>query len=79
MFLWLTLRLPVGRDSSELLGKQEMGKGILAIPGVAFMPGNEKVCHIRASYSLIPEEDMDEACARIARLVDGMGLEDVVE
>ncbi|KAJ5265093.1 hypothetical protein N7505_007886 [Penicillium chrysogenum] len=72
MFLWLTLCLPAGRDSSELLGKQEMGNGILAIPGVAFMPGNEKVCHIRASYSLIPEEDMDEACARIARLVDGM-------
>lgn len=72
MFLWLTLRLPAGRDSSEILGKQEMGNGILAIPGVAFMPGNEKVCHIRASYSLIPEADMDEACARIARLVDGM-------
>lgn len=79
MFLWLALRLPAGRDSFELLSKQKLGNGILAIPGVAFMPGNEKVCHIRASYSLIAEEDMDEACARIARLVDGLGLEDTVE
>ncbi|KAL4813844.1 pyridoxal phosphate-dependent transferase [Aspergillus spinulosporus] len=71
MFVWLELKLPPGMDSFELLRTQGMKNGVLAIPGVAFMPGGEKTCYIRVSFSLVPEEDMDEACRRIARLVDG--------
>ncbi|KAL4866675.1 hypothetical protein BDV12DRAFT_198897 [Aspergillus spectabilis] len=70
MFVWLELRLPPGNDSFKLLSEQGMENGILAIPGVAFMPGREKTCQIRVSFSLVSEEHMDEACRRIARLVD---------
>lgn len=34
------------------------------------MPNLQKACQIRISYSLVAEADMDEACRRIAKLVD---------
>lgn len=70
MFFWLTLRLPTGMDSFELLSSKGREKGILAIPGVAFMPNGRKTCQLRASYSLVTEAEMDEACRRISKLVD---------
>lgn len=70
MFFWLTLLLPPGRDSFELLSRQGKENGILAIPGVAFMPNQASSCQLRVSYSLLPEEQMAEACRRIAKLVD---------
>jgi tryptophan aminotransferase len=71
MFVWLELKLPPGMDSFELLRSQGMKNGVLAIPGVAFMPRGEQTCYIRVSFSLVPERDMEEACRRIAGLVDG--------
>ncbi|KAL2361376.1 hypothetical protein RJZ56_005734 [Blastomyces dermatitidis] len=70
MFFWLTLRLPPCMDSFDLLSTKGLENGVLAIPGVAFMPNIRKTCHLRASYSLITEVEMDEACRRIAKLVD---------
>lgn len=70
MFFWLTLLLPPGKDSFDVLSKKGLDYGILAIPGMAFLPNVRKASQIRASYSLVREEDMDEACQRIARLVD---------
>jgi tryptophan aminotransferase len=71
MFIWLELQLPPGGNSFELLKKRGTKNGVLAIPGGAFMPGGENTCYIRVSFSLVSEGDMDEACRRIARLVDG--------
>lgn len=70
LFFWLTLRLPPGEDTFELLGKKGMEYGLLAIPGIAFMPDNRKTCQLRASFSLITEEQAYEACRRMALLVD---------
>lgn len=70
MFFWLKLLLPAGKDSFELLSKKGIENRILAIPGMAFLPNTRKACQLRASYSLVSEPDMDEACRRIARLVD---------
>lgn len=44
--------------------------GLLAIPGVAFMPDNRRTCQLRASFSLVTEEQANEACRRLAQLVD---------
>ncbi|KAL2803100.1 pyridoxal phosphate-dependent transferase [Aspergillus granulosus] len=71
MFIWLELQLPPGEDTFELLKKQVTKNGVLAIPGGAFMPGGENTSYIRVSFSLVSERDMDEACRRIAGLVDG--------
>jgi tryptophan aminotransferase len=70
MFFWLKLLLPAGKDSFEMLSKKGIENRILAIPGMAFLPNPRKACQLRASYSLVSEPDMDEACRRIARLVD---------
>lgn len=70
MFFWLTLLLPPGKDSFDLISKDGVDNGILAIPGMAFMPNPRKTCQLRASYSLITENEIDEACRRIGNLVD---------
>lgn len=79
MFFWLKLLLPPGKDSFEMLSKKGIENRILAIPGMAFLPNMRKACQLRASYSLVSEPDMDEACRRIARLVDDAWLDDFVE
>lgn len=67
MFIWLTLRLLPYTDSFDLLSTKGMENGILAILGVAFiLPNVRKTCQLRASYSLVTEVEMDEACQRIA-------------
>ncbi|KAK4152104.1 aminotransferase [Chaetomidium leptoderma] len=76
MFFWLKLVLPPGKDSFELLSKKGIENRILAIPGMAFLPNMRKACHLRASYSLVSDPDMDEACRRIARLVDDAWLDE---
>lgn len=70
MFFWIKLLLPAGADSFELLSKKGIDNRILAIPGMAFLPNLRKATQLRASYSLVSEPDMDEACRRIAKLVD---------
>lgn len=70
MFFWLNLMLPPGTDSFAVLSKKGIDNRILAIPGMAFLPNLRKANQIRASYSLVSDAEMDEACRRIARLVD---------
>ncbi|OAX81663.1 hypothetical protein ACJ72_03995 [Emergomyces africanus] len=70
MFFWLTLLLPPDTDSFDLLSTKSTENGILAIPSVVFMPSARKSYQLRASYSLITEVDMDEACRSVAKLVD---------
>ncbi|KAI0124119.1 pyridoxal phosphate-dependent transferase [Xylariales sp. AK1849] len=70
MFLWIKLLLPPSRDSFEVLSRLSSRTGVIAVPGVAFMPTRSKTCHLRASFSLVTEEEADEACRRIALLVD---------
>ncbi|KAL2270583.1 hypothetical protein VTJ83DRAFT_2767 [Remersonia thermophila] len=79
MFFWLKLILPPGHDSFDLLSKKGIEQRILAIPGMAFLPNMRAACQLRASYSLVSEEQIDEACRRIARLVDEAWLEDFLE
>lgn len=70
MFLWIHLRLPPGDDSFRLMTDKALAIKILAIPGVDFMPNKSRSCALRLSYSLVAEDDMNEACRRIAILVD---------
>ena len=70
MFLWINLRLPPGQDSFEVLSKSAIAAGVVAVPGIAFMPSRSRTCQIRASFSLVTEEGAEEACRRIGVLVD---------
>jgi tryptophan aminotransferase len=72
MFLWLSLALPPGQeDSFEVVRRFAVAAGVVAVPGVGFMPRGGRGCQVRASFSLVgTEEEADEACRRIAVLVD---------
>ncbi|KAK3314240.1 pyridoxal phosphate-dependent transferase [Apodospora peruviana] len=73
MFLWINLSLPPGdgrQDSFQVISQHAVAAGVIAVPGVAFMPSRSKTCYIRASFSLVTEEEADEACRRIALLVE---------
>lgn len=48
---------------------------MLAIPGVAFMPQEDKTGYIRVSYSAVTKEQMDEALTRLASVVDEAAAE----
>ncbi|KAL5923808.1 hypothetical protein ACKVV1_011443 [Pyricularia oryzae] len=70
MFVWMKLRLPRGlQDSFELMERGALQNRVLALPGAAFFVDGAKTSHVRISFSLVAEEQMDEACARLADLV----------
>lgn len=77
MFLWLKLNLtpvnaPHGQhgDSFQLVSERARAKGVLAVPGVAFMPNGECTSYVRTSFSNIPEEDVEEAFRRLRQSVE---------
>ncbi|KAJ9107698.1 hypothetical protein QFC21_001158 [Naganishia friedmannii] len=56
MFLWINVS-PVP-DTYDLVTNNALAKGVLAIPGFAFMPNGGKTSFVRASFSIV---DMGEA------------------
>ncbi|TLD04615.1 uncharacterized protein PgNI_09495 [Pyricularia grisea] len=42
---------------------------VLALPGAAFFVDGAKTSHVRISFNLVAEKQMDEACVRFADLV----------
>lgn len=74
MFLWLSLLLPPHQDMVQLLRDSATAIGVLAVPGVCFMPDRRESCQLRLSFSLIAESSIPEAFRRIARLVDDAWL-----
>lgn len=75
MFLWFKLKLPPTEkgaeegDSFSLIGEKALKNLVLAVPGVAFMPDSKTTCYVRTSFSLIPEEDVEEAFQRLRKTV----------
>jgi len=72
MFLYLKLNLaPEGQegDSAELIKTKAVEKGVLAVPGVGFMPSGSKTACVRTSFSLTSDEDADEAFRRLAEVI----------
>lgn len=77
MFLWLKLilppvELPGGQDGDSLglISIKAREKGILAVPGIAFIPNEACSCYVRTSYSIIKEEDVEEAFKRLREAVE---------
>lgn len=75
MFLWLCLKLPPTETSEEgdsfaLIREKAHAKGVLAVPGMSFMPDGKTSCYVRTSYSLIREEDVEEGLRRLRFVVE---------
>jgi tryptophan aminotransferase len=44
-------------------------RGVLALPGTVFLPDGRKTAYVRASFSLLDEAEVEEACRRLADTV----------
>ncbi|KAA1102861.1 hypothetical protein PGTUg99_036721 [Puccinia graminis f. sp. tritici] len=74
MFLWLKLNIAIpGKeeeaDSSALISTRAVQKGVLAVPGCAFLPNAGKSAYVRTSFSLIDADSADEGFARLASVI----------
>ncbi|KAG6827876.1 hypothetical protein H0H92_010145 [Tricholoma furcatifolium] len=73
MFFWFKLLLSDDPsqegDSQALIAQKAVQEGVLALPGTAFLPNGRKTAYVRASFSLLGEEDVDEALRRLAKVI----------
>ncbi|GLB40686.1 putative PLP-dependent transferase [Lyophyllum shimeji] len=70
MFFWFKLLLgDDSGDSRALIADKAVEKGVLALPGTVFLPNGRKTPYVRASFSLLGEDEVDEALRRLAQVV----------
>ena len=56
-------------DSEAIIATKALEKGVLALPGTVFMPNGRKTAYVRASFSLLSEEDVEEALRRLREVI----------
>jgi tryptophan aminotransferase len=56
-------------DSTDLIKTKAVEAGILALPGASFFAVDRATPYVRASFSLISEEDLNEGLRRLAGVV----------
>ncbi|KAF8072222.1 PLP-dependent transferase [Lyophyllum atratum] len=73
MFFWFRLLLgddPAAEgDSEAIIRDKAVERGVLALPGTVFLPNGRKTSYVRASFSLLDEEDVDEALSRLGKVI----------
>ena len=52
-------------DSESVIRQNAVERGVLALPGTVFLPNGRKTPYVRASFSLLPPEDVEEALKRL--------------
>ncbi|KAJ7465366.1 pyridoxal phosphate-dependent transferase [Mycena galericulata] len=72
MFLYIKLLVnPDGSDADSWeLSRSAVAKGVLAVPGTAFMPLGGPTPFMRVSFSNIEEDRAEEACRRLAEVIE---------
>lgn len=65
MFFWFKLLLGDDEDSASVIQTKAFAGGVLALPGTVFFPNGERTAYVRASFSLLEEEQVDEALRRL--------------
>ncbi|KAJ2917353.1 hypothetical protein MD484_g3074, partial [Candolleomyces efflorescens] len=73
MFFWFKLVLSDDNleegDSRAVIETTAFNRGVLALPGTAFLPNGRKTAYVRAAFSLTPEEDVDIAVGRLREAI----------
>jgi len=83
MFLWFKIHIPsdsLGRvyavsndidegDSKSLIEAKAFAAGVLALPGTAFFANGRRTPYVRASFSVLNDEDTDEAVRRLSVVI----------
>lgn len=57
------------QDSRTLIETHAFANGVLALPGTVFLPNGSKTPYVRASFSLLGEEQVVEAMKRLRKTV----------
>jgi DNA-binding transcriptional MocR family regulator len=52
-------------DSESVIRTKAFAGGVLALPGTVFFPNGERTAYVRASFSLLDEELVNEALRRL--------------
>ncbi|KAI0733586.1 PLP-dependent transferase [Fomitopsis betulina] len=72
MFFWFKLLLATNGeegDSESIIRTKAYERGVLALPGTVFLPRGGKTAYVRASFSLLGEEEVDEAVKRLRETI----------
>ncbi|KAF7337049.1 PLP-dependent transferase [Mycena venus] len=70
LFFWFKLLIPGAEDDSALVVRtQAFERGVLALPGTVFLPNGRKTAYVRAAFSLLGEEEVDEALRRLKETI----------
>ncbi|KZT01549.1 PLP-dependent transferase [Laetiporus sulphureus 93-53] len=75
MFFWFKLLLTEDAassddgDSESIIRTKAYERGVLALPGTVFLPSGRKTAYVRAAFSLLTEEDVEEAVKRLRETV----------
>jgi tryptophan aminotransferase len=56
-------------DSDKLIRTKALEALVLALPGCAFYPGERVSAHVRASFSVVSDEEIEEGLRRLSELV----------
>lgn len=59
------LVIPGAEDSSQVVRTQAVARGVLALPGTVFLPDGRASAYVRAAFSLLSEQEVDEAMRRL--------------
>ncbi|KAH9970633.1 PLP-dependent transferase [Lactifluus volemus] len=64
MFFW-NLLLGEEGDSTSIIQTKAFEGGVLALPGAVFFPNGGRTAYVRASFSLLEEDEVNEALYRL--------------
>ncbi|KAF8176237.1 pyridoxal phosphate-dependent transferase [Mycena galopus ATCC 62051] len=62
---WFKLLIPGEDDSGRVVRTQAFERGVLALPGTVFLPNGRATAYVRAAFSLLSAEEVDEALKRL--------------
>ncbi|KAI0367823.1 PLP-dependent transferase [Pilatotrama ljubarskyi] len=63
------LNLGDSGDSEAIIRTKALENGVLALPGTVFHPGGKKTAYVRAAFSLLPEDQVEEALRRLRHVL----------
>ncbi|KAJ7025731.1 TdiD protein [Mycena alexandri] len=65
LFFWFKLLIPGAEDSAQIVRTQAFERGVLALPGTVFLPNGRATAYVRAAFSLLTPDEVDEALKRL--------------
>ena len=56
-------------DSESIIRTNALERGVLALPGTVFLPNGRKTSYVRAAFSLLSEDRVEEAVKRLRQAI----------